>query len=162
MTFIFKKCNGSTNFLTHYIKAFIGVKIKNRIIGLYDNDSAAIAELENLKAITEFPSNIKIMKLPYINIAQNYPTIGPTDINYMDINGLACSIELFLGSDVLKDENGNFEPIRWKSYIDKIKKYQGEIQNKSLIQDRFKEKLKEHTKNNYEEMHILINNIINI
>lgn len=148
--------------MTHYIKAFIGVKIKNRIIGLYDNDSAAIAELENLRTITEMPSNIKIMKLPYINIAQNYPTIGPTDINYMDINGLACSIELFLGSDILKDETGNFEPIRWKSYIDRIKKYQGEIQNKSLIQYRFREKIKEQKKDNYEEMHILISNIINI
>ena len=143
-------------------KSFYRCKNKNRIIGLYDNDSAAIAELENLRTITEMPSNIKIMKLPYINIAQNYPTIGPTDINYMDINGLACSIELFLGSDILKDETGNFEPIRWKSYIDRIKKYQGEIQNKSLIQDRFREKIKEQKKDNYEEMHILISNIINI
>lgn len=147
--------------MTHYIKAFIGVKIKNRIIAIYDNDSAAIAELENLKPIKEIPPNIKIMKLPYIDIAKNYPTIGPTDINYMDINGLACSIEMFLGVDVLKDQDNNFEPIKWKSYIDKIKKYQGEIQNKSLIQDRFREKLKTEKKENYEEMHILIENIIN-
>lgn len=147
--------------MTHYIKAFIGVKIKNRIIAIYDNDSAAVLELENLKSIKEIPQNIKIMKLPYINIAKNYPTIGPTDINYMDINGLAGSIEMFLGADVLKDHDNNFEPIRWKSYIDKIKKYQGEILNKSLIQDRFREKLKTEKKENYEEMHILIENIIN-
>ena len=148
--------------MTHYIKAFIGVKIKNRIIGLYDNDSAAIAELENLRTITEMPSNIKIMKLPYINIAQNYPTIGRIPVIKLDIEWMAWCIELFLGSDILKDETGNFEPIRWKSYIDRIKKYQGEIQNKSLIQDRFREKIKEQKKDNYEEMHILISNIINI
>ena len=61
------------------------VKIKNRIIAIYDNDSAAVAELENIKKI---PANVKVIKLPNIDIAKKYPTIGPTDINYMDINGL--------------------------------------------------------------------------
>lgn len=42
---------GSTNFLTHYVKAFIGAGIRNRIIALYDNDATGRSEIELLKTI---------------------------------------------------------------------------------------------------------------
>ena len=40
---------GSTNYLTHYLKAFIAAGIRNRIIALYDNDSAGLSEIKVLK-----------------------------------------------------------------------------------------------------------------
>lgn len=131
---------GSTNYLTHYLKAFIAARIRNRIIALYDNDSAGLSEIKVLNTIP-IPPNVRIMHLPDLEICRNYPTIGPGGNAIDDINGRACSIEMFLGKDILK-KNGEYEPVRWKSYIDKVDAYQGEIVYKSKVLNRFKEKVK--------------------
>ena len=67
---------GSTNYLTHYLKAFIAAGIRNRIIALYDNDSAGLSEIKVLKNIP-IPSNVRIMHLPDLEMCLHYPTIGP-------------------------------------------------------------------------------------
>jgi len=131
---------GSTNFLTHYLKAFIAAGIKNQVIALYDNDSAGLAELEGLRSI-RCPNNFKIMHLPDIEIAKHYPTLGPTGKEIMNINGKACSIEMFLGEDVLKDPEGTFFPVHWKGFVEKTDTYQGEVIRKQDIQKRFRDKL---------------------
>ena len=48
---------------------------------------------------------------------------------------------MFLGKAILK-KNGEYEPIRWKSYIDKVDAYQGEIVSKSEVLKQFKLKVK--------------------
>ncbi len=131
---------GSTNYLTHYLKAFIAAGIENRILALYDNDSAGLAEIKNLQKIP-FPDNVRIMHLPNLDFCNEYPTIGPSGKNVENINGRACSIELFLGKDILLSK-GVFYPIRWKSYIDKVEAYQGEIIAKSEVLKMFDEKRK--------------------
>ncbi len=158
------KVQGSTNFLTHYVKVFIGAGIKNNIIALYDNDSAAINELRNLQSI-KIPSNVKILTLPNVSLGESYPTIGPTSNECVNINGLATSIELFLGRDILSDNDGNLYPIMWTSYIKGINKYQGEITQKDLIQDKFFKKAKiintdsVISDENWLEMDLLLNQI---
>ena len=139
------KVQGSTNFLTHYLKAFIAAGVENRVIALYDNDSAGQAEILELQKINR-PDNFRWLKLPEIDIAKDYPTIGPSGNENMDINGKACSIELFLGTDVLKenpDESDAFIPIQWKGYIEKTGTYQGEILRKALVQKRFDDKIED-------------------
>jgi hypothetical protein len=154
---------GSTNFLTHYVKAFIGAGIQNRVIALYDNDATGCSEIELLKTIS-LPSNFKIITLPHIELAKNYPTIGPTKDECVDINGKACSIELFLGRDILT-ENGNLIPIMWKGYIDKIGTYQGEITKKGEVQKKFDRKIEAANQNgvtdieDWNEMDLLLNTI---
>ena len=132
------RVQGSTNFLTHYLKAFIASGIQNRVIALYDNDSAGLAELIDLDKF-QTPDNFRILHLPDIDLARQYPTLGPNGEEYLDINGRACSIELFLGKDVLS-ENGGLIPVHWKGYNDKTQTYQGEVMQKSLIQSKFKNK----------------------
>lgn len=131
---------GSTNYLTHYTRAFIAAGIRNRIIALYDNDSAGLSEIEILKDIP-IPSNVKIMHLPDLEMCNHYPTIGPEGFSIDNINGRACSIEMFLGKDILK-KSGEYEPIRWKAYLDKVNAYQGEIVSKSQVLKEFEFKLK--------------------
>ena len=87
------------------------------------------------------PSNVRIMHLPDLEICCHYPTIGPAGNSIDNINGRACSIEMFLGNDILK-RDGEYEPIRWKSYIDKVDAYQGEIVSKSEVLKQFKLKVK--------------------
>lgn len=131
---------GSTNYLTHYLKAFIAAGIRNRIIALYDNDSAGLSEIKVLKNIP-IPSNVRIMHLPDLEMCLHYPTIGPGGSSIDNINGRACSIEMFLGKDILK-KSGEYEPVRWKSYIDKVDAYQGEMVSKSEVLKQFKLKVK--------------------
>ena len=130
--------------LVHTIKSFVGSGIKNLIIALFDNDSAAKKEIKNLKKV-KLPDNIKVLQYPEIEWAKNYPTIGPTGIESMDINGLAGSIEMYLGQDCLI-ENGEFIPIQWTGYMDSIDKYQGVILKKEEIQKLFRKKAKEFDK----------------
>jgi len=42
-----------------------------------------------------------VIHLPEIDIADNYPILGPNGKEYMNINGIVCEIEMFLGKDVL-------------------------------------------------------------
>lgn len=135
--------------LVHTIKSFVGSGIKNQIIAIFDNDSAAKNEIKNLRNV-QLPSNIKVLQYPEIEWAKKYPTIGPSGIQEMDINGLAGSIELYLGKDCLK-ENGKFLPIQWMGYIDSINQYQGVIKGKDKIQRAFRKKAKIFDKSDYDK-----------
>lgn len=151
---------GSTNFLTHYLKAFIGAKIQNKIIALYDNDAAGLSEIMSLNSIM-IPSNVRILHLPNIELCTSYPTLGPTVDEKANINGRASSIELFLGIDVLTTD-GKLTPIMWTGYNEKTKSYQGAITHKGDVQKRFDQKIqyaKENgisNKQHWEDLDILL------
>jgi hypothetical protein len=132
---------GGASTLAHTVKAFAGVGIVNRIIALFDNDTGAEDALRTLSGIT-LPKNIEVLRYPEIDLAKNYSTIGPTGIAKMDVNGLAGSIELYLGNDVLTREDGSQIPVQWKGYVQSLQKYQGEIISKSEVQNKFLEKLR--------------------
>lgn len=78
----------------------------------------------------------------------------------MNVNGLACSIEMYFGVDVLT-RNNEFIPIQWKGFDDKEKKYQGEIADKNYVQDTFRNKLKKAEVTEIKELTELLNGIFN-
>lgn len=167
MNFTQYSIEGSADFLPRYIKAFAGAGIKNKIIGLFDNDTAGRCARKTLDKYS-FPLNIKLANLPDIELAKNFEVIDKNgNINRQNINGIACSIELFFGKDVLLKGN-EFEKIELKDFRKEVHDYQGTIQNKSNIQKKFDKKLKCAKKygiNNIEdwkEMKILIESLINI
>ncbi|RCR69406.1 HEPN/Toprim-associated domain-containing protein [Larkinella punicea] len=132
--------SGGAGAIVNLIKAFIGVGINERIIALFDNDTAAEDSLRGIGSIN-IPENIIISKYPDIKIAKNYPTMGPSGIVNMDINGLAGSIEIYLGNNILQDENGNLTPIMWKGYNSTLKKYQGELIDKNKFHSKIDNQL---------------------
>lgn len=134
------RADGGTSYLAKLLKAFSAAKIKNRIIAIFDNDTAADIEIQSLSSIPILES-IKIMKLPDLDFCITYPTNGPSGRERLNINGLAVSIELFFGDDIIKN-NGEFYPIQWTNYVEKLDKYQGSIINKSEIIVKMEEKLK--------------------
>ena len=111
----------------------------------------------NTKTLTK---NIRVLKFPDISLAKSYPTVGPTGKKIMNINGLACGIEMYLGSDILTKEN-SLIPIRWKNFNEKENKYQGEIIEKAYVQDEYRKKLKSVSFEDYFEMKCLLNEIFN-
>lgn len=121
------------------VKSFAAAGIENRVVALFDNDTAAHAAVTALDRVA-LPENIRILHLPPIQLARAYPTHGPAGIVTLDVNGLAGSIELYLGEDVLITDAG-LTPVQWKGFDEKLQSYQGELVEKHTVRIRFEEKL---------------------
>jgi len=131
---------GGAGQLTSIVKWFAAAGIGNRIIAIFDNDSAA---LDAMMALTHLrlPSNIAVRRYPDIELLRSYPTIGPSGNTNLDVNGLAASIELYFGLDVLRRSDGSLLPVQWKGYVSSIARYQGEVLGKDKIKTAFELKL---------------------
>jgi len=127
---------GSAGHLVNIVKAFVATGVERKTIAIFDNDTAGHDAMRQLVNVP-LPEHMRILSLPNLEFAKKYPTIGPQGQIEIDINGLACSIELYLGQNMLLDENNNFLPIQWGGYMQGAKKYQGEIINKITIQNRY-------------------------
>jgi hypothetical protein len=133
---------GGAGPLVATIKAFIGAGIVNRIVALFDNDTAARSALRGLRDV-QLPSNVRVLHYPDVEWARDYPTLGPQGVINMDVNGLAASLEMYFGLDVLQEEDGSLTPVQWRGYDDGLKRYQGELLHKVELQRRFANKLQE-------------------
>jgi hypothetical protein len=130
---------GSASAGIRTLKSFAAAGISNRVVLLLDNDTAARDSLRALKGVT-LPSHYSILHYPDTDLARHYPTLGPSGLSDMDVNGLAASIELYLGVDVLTQPDGKLSPVQWTSYIEGMKVYQGRVLHKTDIQKRFRYK----------------------
>lgn len=136
------RASGGASALVAMIKAFIGAGIVNRIIAVFDNDTAARSALRSLRNV-QLPPNVRVIHYPDLDAARDYPTLGPQGITNMDVNGLAGSLELYFGLDVLQQPDGTPTAVQWRGYDDTLGQYQGELLNKPALQARFVQKLKE-------------------
>jgi len=139
MDFEAARVEGGASHLAKIVKSFAGAGIANKVIAIFDNDTTGLEAIRSLRQI-KLPGNLSVLKLPDLKSLRKYPTIGPSGPVRMNVNGLAASIELYLGEDVLR-ENGKLTPVKWSSYIPSMGQYQGEILDKDRIHKRFKEKL---------------------
>lgn len=135
-----KKVAGGAGELANLVRAFAAADVRHRILALFDNDTGAESSLSNLD-ISQLPKNIVVRQYPYTRLAQNYPTIGPSGSACMDVNGLAGSLELYLGEDVLRSTGQDLSPVQWRGYDHKLCRYHGEVLNKDRIQEEFERKL---------------------
>ena len=133
--------DGGAGPLVSLVKAFSAAGITNRVIALLDNDTAAQDAKRGLK-VTDLPSNIAVMHYPDLDLLRTYPTLGPGGLEPLDVNGLAASIELYLGEDVLCTEQNTLIPVQWKGYNSTLGQYQGEVVQKRKLHDAFRKKLK--------------------
>ena len=132
---------GGAGPLVEMVKTFSGAGIANRIVAFFDNDTAAHGALRSLRTMA-LPRNIRVLTYPRIPLAQRYPTVGPVGEQFADIDGSAASIELYFGEDVLRDPTGALMPVRWGAMDRGVGRYQGELMDKRVLQDRFEEKLR--------------------
>jgi hypothetical protein len=130
------KLEGGVGALAKTVRAFAGARVTGRMVAIFDNDTAGVAAYASLGNF-QLPANIKMIMLPPSSVGANYPTTGPQGVACMDVNGMACSIELYLGRDALSDEAGDLRPVRWTGWDSKIGRYQGEVEGKMQVQQRF-------------------------
>lgn len=155
---------GANRIIT-YLKSFISAGIMNKVIVLFDNDAEGIYCKNELLKLKNIPNNFSIKTYPDIEITKSYPTICPTGIETLNINGSACSIELYLCEEILKEKN-QYIPVQWKSFNEHVKKYQGVISKKWDIQKGYDKIIKECTSDlklinnyNFDNMKVLIEDI---
>ena len=129
-------------FAANLVRAFAAADVKHRILALFDNDTAARSALTSLDR-NSLPDNLKVLHYPDLETARDYPTLGPSGEVAMNVNGLAGSIELYLGDDILRDSDGSPRPIQWKGFDRKLSAYQGEILNKQQLVSAFENKLQD-------------------
>ncbi len=153
------KVESSASALVKLITSFAAANVKHPIIALFDNDTTGLKEMKKLDS-KPVPLNIKILKYPDIRLAKNYPTVGLPGKKKMNVNGHACSIEMYFGIDVLT-RNNELIPIQWKGFDEKEKKYQGEIADKNYVQETFRKKLKKSEVTEIKELSKLLNGIFN-
>jgi hypothetical protein len=132
---------GGAGNLLNLLRGFAGAGVSNRVLALFDNDAAGTVEIRKARAMT-LPSNFRVLQLPNITRGEAYPTFGPTGLTEANINGLACSIELYLGKSALTDQSGSLVPVQWRGYERSLSRYQGELVEKKSVQDRYFELLR--------------------
>ena len=140
-----KNRQGGVDAIANNIKTFITSKIKGRFIAIFDNDTVGLQTKKQLLFdIRKVPDNFRILCYPDIKLAKSYPTISTNGKIVLDnINGRACSIELYLPDSLLKQHNGLFYPIHWESYVkrkigaEQLADYQGIVMNKDDIKEAF-------------------------
>jgi hypothetical protein len=137
---------GGVGALVRLVRSFAAAGIANKVVALFDNDAAAADGLRLLDA-ARLPPNIRVVRYPDTALATDYPTLGPPtsntpsgSLNQANVNGLAGSIELYLGRDVLTLPEGKLSPVQWKSFVPGVNRYQGEVTGKTQIQDAFRKK----------------------
>ncbi len=123
------------------VKYFATCEVRNRIVALLDNDTAAADSVRSLQS-RNLPTNIVVKAYPELEFVRSYPTKGPQgDLLPVDINGRAVSLELFFGDDVLL-RDGQYVPVQWQGYVETMNRYQGSIMRKSELQAAYREKLR--------------------
>jgi hypothetical protein len=70
---------GGVGALVRMIRAFAAAGIVNRVIAIFDNDTAASDVLRTLD-MSKVPDQIKVVRYPYLKLAESYPTLGPPTI----------------------------------------------------------------------------------
>lgn len=141
---------GGASAAFNLVKSLASCSISNRVIALFDNDTAGSAILEKTKYL-KLPKHFVTLKLPPLDLAKKYPTIGPHGTIIADVNSCACSIEMYLGPGALRTEDGSLMPIQWTGYDKGQGRYQGELLDKRGVRQRYMRMLQQASKFSEEE-----------
>ncbi|HUY45026.1 MAG TPA: hypothetical protein VMV92_04790 [Streptosporangiaceae bacterium] len=132
------KAERGADALAGMVKHFAAARVEHPVVALFDNDSAGRRARSHVPPL--LPTNIRTATLPDIALAQAYPTIDREKREKIeDINGRACGIEMYLGTDVLTD-NGDLEPVQWSA--EPGPDPQGAMARKSKVRARYYDKVK--------------------
>ncbi len=131
--------DGGASYLVKFLKAFGGAKIQSRVIAVFDNDIAGHQARNQILDIG-MPSTIRPICLPDIDLANNYPTVGPEGLHQSNINGYAVGIELFLGRSCLTVD-GDLTRVRWTGFDRSTGGYSGSVEAKAQVMKNFNSRM---------------------
>lgn len=111
--------------LYNFCLGLIRINVGNKILVIFDNDTAGMEKYELLRTIKK-PNSLLITRLPDFDEFSDFRTFGPQGEACENINGKAISIECFLDFASVNQTPS----IRWTSYNKKSDQYQGELISK--------------------------------
>ncbi|MFF7838815.1 HEPN/Toprim-associated domain-containing protein [Streptomyces ossamyceticus] len=136
---------GGVSALVRTVSAFVAAGVANRFVAIADNDTEGHAGLVKLKR-QNLPDRCRVLHYPSLPFLESYPTMGPTsELPVLaNINELAGSLEMYLGSDVLEADGGGLLPVQWRSLNQQLHRYQGSLsdEDKKVVQERFGQKVR--------------------
>jgi hypothetical protein len=98
-----RRPEGGAGALVNTIRSFSAAGIANRVVAIFDNDTAAADALRKLDPKLYAP-HIQVLHYPNLELAENYPTLGPPtrqsprgSVLPANLIGLAGSIEVSIG-----------------------------------------------------------------
>lgn len=142
--------------LVNFYHGLLKIGTSKKIIFIFDNDTAGNEAIGRCVCNDKIP--IKTMKLPIHQEFMNFTTIGPSGISQENINDRAVSIELFLD---LTYKNSETPIIRWVSYSNRLKKYQGSLESKDNYTKTFFKAINDsETDYDFSKMDYLLDSII--
>lgn len=124
---------GGVDRIVSLTRGMAAAGVMNRVIAVLDNDAAGRAAKLQLRR-SGLPGHITIVRLPDIDYARSYPTLGPQGDHPADINGHAVTIEFMFGPTLLSSTSGAGPiPVRWGGYNASVQAYQGSIDEKAVV-----------------------------
>jgi len=118
-----------TGNLSKFVQGLVSIGIENNVIVIFDNDAEGILNFNRCQEMN-IPANMRVLRLPDSKHLKKFNTVGPEGAHNADINGLAASIECYLDLD-------EKAVIRWTSYNNALKKYQGALEGKERYANAF-------------------------
>ncbi len=155
------RVDGGASYVVKFLKAFAAARVPANIVAVFDNDTAGLTAYKEATALN-LPQNMTCVHLPDIELGHSYPTIGPQGAHETNINGKACGIELYLGRTALSSQ-GSLRPVRWTGFDKRAASYQGEVDEKDVVQNAFMKEMRDGATNLdevYPEMKLLWKTII--
>lgn len=119
--------------LSNFCLGLIRINILNKILVIFDNDTAAAEKHQQLETIDK-PNSLLITKLPDHKDFENFTTFGPQGETSENINGKAVAIECFLDHNSIPQDPA----VRWTSFNKQLQQYQGKLINKNSYIQAFK------------------------
>jgi hypothetical protein len=124
-----------TGSLTNFCKGLARIGIQNKVLVVFDNDTAGREAMDSLKDVP-MPQHMRLTTLPDMDRLRRFRTLGPAGSTYEDVNGKAASIELYLD---LRHGGHERPAVRWTSYSRRLDTYQGELVGKEQYVRAFHE-----------------------
>lgn len=146
-----------TGHLYRFCQGLTSIRILNKVVVIYDNDTIGQEKYELTKSLN-LPPNMKVMKLPELDEFREFQTLGPTRHNKEDINGRAVAIEHFLD---LHYKSRTQPAIRWDFYHDKMGTYHGSLVKKDSYIRKFQTVRSASEPYNFNKLQVLLDCIYN-
>lgn len=116
--------------INELLKAFVSLKITNRVIAIFDNDAEGYYAFQNALEYSSGCKNIKPMILPDLDEFSAISCEGPDGLHITNVNGRAASIELYLDRPLSR---GKAE-VKWSAYLKSCERWQGEpIEKRNIM-----------------------------
>ena len=122
-----------TGNLYRFCQGLQKIQIENRLIVVYDNDAAGVAQFRRTRDLHLTP-NFGIMTLPDHPSFQDFDTVGPSGEARANINVRAAAIECYLD---LNWSSSASPRVRWGGYDTSVRTYQGVLIDKERYAKRF-------------------------